>query len=100
MPFFSWFRDEAPDRIKPEDLREHMVWLRDRGISARRVARVMSSIRGFFRYLVEEEILEAEDPRLLRLAKPDHWPEQAALAASGDWEAFEALQAELKGGVK
>jgi len=45
-----------------------------------------------------EQILEASDPRLLRLARPASWPEQAALAAAGEWEALEALQGELKGG--
>ena len=45
-----------------------------------------------------EQILEEADPRLLRLAKPDTWPEQAALAAAGDWEALEALQNELRAG--
>ena len=42
-----------------------------------------------------EQILEASDPRLLRLARPASWPEQAALAAAGEWEALEALQGEL-----
>jgi predicted flap endonuclease-1-like 5' DNA nuclease len=39
-----------------------------------------------------EQILEEADPRLLRLAKPESWSEQAALAAAGEWEALEALQ--------
>lgn len=43
-------------------------------------------------------ILEERDPRLGRLADPGTWPEQAALAASGDWKALAALQSELKGG--
>jgi predicted flap endonuclease-1-like 5' DNA nuclease len=43
-----------------------------------------------------EQILEEADPRLLRLADPSTWPEQAALASAGDWEALEALQNELK----
>jgi len=43
-------------------------------------------------------ILESADPRLLRLADPATWPEQAALAASGEWEALEALHDTLKGG--
>ena len=47
-----------------------------------------------------EQILEASDPRLLRLAKPASWPEQAALAATGEWEALEALQGTLKHGRK
>ncbi|MBN1658906.1 MAG: hypothetical protein JXA93_10915 [Anaerolineae bacterium] len=45
-----------------------------------------------------EEILAAADPRLLRLCKPDTWPEQAALAAAGDWTGLEALTDQLKGG--
>ena len=35
---------------------------------------------------------------LSALAKPATWPEQASLAAAGDWEALKALQNELKGG--
>jgi predicted flap endonuclease-1-like 5' DNA nuclease len=31
-------------------------------------------------------------------ANPGTWPEQAALAAAGKWDEFEALQDELKGG--
>jgi len=45
-----------------------------------------------------KEILEAADPNLLRLADPTTWPEQASLAAGGDWAALEKLQDELKGG--
>lgn len=45
-----------------------------------------------------EQILEEADPRLLRLAKPATWPEQAALAATGEWDALQALQNQLKGG--
>jgi len=46
------------------------------------------------------DILEAADPRLLRLAHPASWPEQAALAAAGEWEALEALQGTLTRGRK
>lgn len=45
-----------------------------------------------------ERILGDADPRLLRLADPTTWPEQAALAAAGQWDALEALQSRLKGG--
>lgn len=34
----------------------------------------------------------------IRIAFPDTWPEQARLAAAGDWDALEKLQEELKGG--
>ena len=43
-----------------------------------------------------EEILA--EAGLSSLAKPATWPEQASLAAAGDWEALETLQNELKGG--
>ena len=44
------------------------------------------------------KLLELADPRLLRLADPTTWPEQARLAAAGDWDAFRALTDRLKGG--
>jgi large subunit ribosomal protein L21 len=34
----------------------------------------------------------------LPLAHADTWPEQAALAAAGKWDEFQALADELKGG--
>jgi predicted flap endonuclease-1-like 5' DNA nuclease len=43
-------------------------------------------------------LLEQADPRLLRLADPTTWPEQARLAAAGDAEALAHLQEKLKGG--
>ncbi len=46
------------------------------------------------------EILQAADPRLLRLADPATWPQQAALAAEGNWSALEEFQSGLKGGRK
>ena len=36
--------------------------------------------------------------RRFSLADPQTWPEQARLARDGDWDAFEALTRELKGG--
>ncbi|MGD1995642.1 MAG: DUF4332 domain-containing protein [Anaerolineae bacterium] len=32
------------------------------------------------------------------MVNPSTWPQQASLAAAGEWETLEALQAELKGG--
>lgn len=34
----------------------------------------------------------------VRIANPTTWPEQAGLAAAGQWDGLEALQATLKGG--
>jgi large subunit ribosomal protein L17 len=36
----------------------------------------------------------------LQMMNPEGWIEQASLAARGDWEAFDRLQNELKGGRK
>jgi predicted flap endonuclease-1-like 5' DNA nuclease len=47
-----------------------------------------------------EQILAEADPRLSKLANPATWPEQAALAAGGQWDAMNALQKELKRGRK
>lgn len=43
-----------------------------------------------------QQILDKE-PRL-RLADPGSWPQQADLAAHGDWEALQTLQDSLKAG--
>jgi len=41
------------------------------------------------------EILQASD---LRLASPETWPQQAELAAAGDWDGLKQLQDQLKAG--
>lgn len=46
-----------------------------------------------------ESLLAAAGPRF-KLARPQTWPEQAALLAAGDEAGFAALTAELKGGVR
>lgn len=46
-----------------------------------------------------KDILTAAGPRFA-VHDPGTWPEQAALAASGDWDAFDRLTAELKGGKR
>jgi large subunit ribosomal protein L20 len=44
-----------------------------------------------------KELLTAAGPRF-KIADPTTWPEQAGLAAAGNWIAFNKLTAELKGG--
>ncbi len=46
-----------------------------------------------------QAVLEAGGSKF-NLAKPASWAEQAALAASGDWAAFDKLTEELVGGVR
>ncbi len=45
-----------------------------------------------------QQILDKESR--LRLADPRSWPQQAGLAAKGDWEALKTLQDSLQGGRK
>jgi DNA-directed RNA polymerase subunit beta' len=42
------------------------------------------------------EILRAGG--ISRISDPSSWPQQAGLAAAGDWEGLEKLQDSLKGG--
>lgn len=46
----------------------------------------------------QERLAQILQDANLRLAKPGTWPEQARLAAAGDWDALAALQDELKAG--
>jgi predicted flap endonuclease-1-like 5' DNA nuclease len=41
---------------------------------------------------------EILDETGIRIADPETWPEQANLAAKGDWEGLQVLQSTLKGG--
>ncbi len=43
-----------------------------------------------------EKLCEILGEKRLRLAHPETWAKQARLAAAGDWQAFEALQVQLK----
>ncbi len=46
-----------------------------------------------------QEVLTAAGSKF-NMAKPETWPEQAALAAKGDWAAFDKLTEALVGGVR
>ncbi len=92
--------EEAPPQqpVEPDDLR------RIEGIGPKISAVLQAAGIATFAQLAVtevsriEQILGDENPRLQRLVDPSTWPEQAGLAARGEWEALEALQQELKGG--
>jgi integrase/recombinase XerD len=63
--FISMLGTDDPMKVGLDDIRKHMGRLREHGISARSVARALSAIRGFYRYLVEEEVLEQDPTELL-----------------------------------
>jgi chromosome segregation ATPase len=65
------------------------------------ITRLKAKIKTFSKLASAEaaelrEILEAENPSLLRLTDPSTWSEQAKMAAEGEWEDLKALQQSLK----
>ncbi len=54
------------DQIEREDLVAFLAHLADRGLSASSRARTMSAVRGFFKYLVREGLIETSPLRELR----------------------------------
>jgi len=88
--------DEPTDTHEPDDLKlidgigpKIEVVLADAGITT--FAQLANS---------DPDLLEkiVRDDAGIRLAKPSSWPEQASLAAAGDWEGLEILQGELSAG--
>ncbi|RLI47888.1 MAG: hypothetical protein DRP09_21970 [Candidatus Thorarchaeota archaeon] len=53
--FFSWLGIRSPKTVVLDDLRAYMGWLREKGLCARSVARSMSAVRGYFRYLLDRQ---------------------------------------------
>jgi NADH-quinone oxidoreductase subunit I len=72
------------------------------GIGPRIAALLQGAGITTFAQLAETEVSRLEqllvEANLRRLADPATWPEQAKLAAAGDWDAFNALTQQLKGG--
>jgi integrase/recombinase XerD len=65
------FRTRSPDRITRKDLLGFLVKLQDDGLSSRSMARTISSLRAFFRFLLMEKMVQ-EDPTDL-LESPRGW---------------------------
>ncbi len=65
------FRTISPDRITRKDLLSFLVKIQDGGLSSRSIARTISSLRAFFRFLLMEKLIR-EDPTDL-LESPRGW---------------------------
>ena len=84
----------APEQAAPDDL------TRIEGIGPKIAAVLQAAgVRTFAELaaLSVDQIKAILEGRV-RIARPDTWPEQAALAAAGDWDGLTALQNALKGG--
>lgn len=65
-----------PEEAKLENIENFAAAVGDLGIGARSLARILSGVRQFFRYLVLEGYIEADPTELLESPKqPQHLPE-------------------------
>ncbi|MFN0290256.1 site-specific tyrosine recombinase XerD [Pedobacter helvus] len=62
-------KDITLNTIKLKDLREFLIWLNDLGAEASTQARVISGIKSFFMYLLQEEIIVNNPSSLLETPK-------------------------------
>jgi integrase/recombinase XerC len=58
--------DRKLEKLTPADIRAFITHRRAEGLSARSVKRVVSSVRGFFRYLAREEIVDNPAAKSIR----------------------------------
>ena len=67
--------------VKLEDLEHFAAFISDLGISPRSLARILSGVRQFYRFLVIDGYLEVDPTELLESPKqPDHLPEVLSTA--------------------
>jgi len=65
--FSEWLADQdvhSPGAVTRQHLSDHLVWLDAQGLGLRSIARVRTSVRQLFRFLVREKVLE-DDPTVL-----------------------------------
>ncbi len=60
---------KTPQQINIDDLKKFVLWVNDLGMSARSQARVVSGIRGFFKYLLMENKIDNDPSKLLEMPK-------------------------------
>jgi predicted flap endonuclease-1-like 5' DNA nuclease len=93
--------EAAPGPSAKDEPREVDDLRRIEGIGPKIAAALQEAGITTFAQLAEMEppvLLEIVKQAGIRLAFPDTWPEQAALAAADQWAALEELQSQFKGG--
>ena len=56
---------EGPEAIELQHLESFVAWLNDLGLGRRTQARILSGIRAFYRYLLEEEVVDSDPTELI-----------------------------------
>lgn len=81
----------GPGELKPDDLREFVQWVAQSGQSPASQARIVSGIKGFYKYLLLEDMIRADPSQLLEAPKkqrklPDVLSEEeiSAIIAAAD----------------
>ncbi|MFN3413604.1 MAG: site-specific tyrosine recombinase XerD, partial [Thermoanaerobaculum sp.] len=90
LRFGQWLNDRGVELAACEraEVRLYLSQLRSSGLSARSTARALSSLRGFFRYLMEQgaiqhdPTLELENPKLMRALPRYLTPEEVEMLLS------------------
>ena len=73
------------DRVRREDILDHLIALRQDGLSARSLARHLSAIRGFHGFLQEERLVAVRKRAAFRTAAPGQSVIAPEVVASGAW---------------
>ncbi len=61
----------GPKAVSPQDLREFVFFVKESGLSASSIRRLLSSTRGYFAFLLEEGVLDTDPSE--RLEAPRAW---------------------------
>lgn len=92
----SVVEETPPPPLMPDDLK------RIEGIGPKLSAILQAAGITTFAQLAQTDVERLQDilsqAGITQISDPTTWPEQARLAAAGDWAGLEALQARLKGG--
>ena len=62
--FLGMIRTTSPDQVELKHLEQFVQWINEAGLGARSQARIISGIKGFFRYLTLDGVV-SNDPSLL-----------------------------------
>jgi len=61
--------DISPEKIEPRHLQDFLKWINELGMSAATQSRVLSGIRGFYKYLLMEDVIRIDPTELLESPK-------------------------------
>ncbi|MBL7163918.1 MAG: hypothetical protein ISS57_15060 [Anaerolineales bacterium] len=95
FPLLFWLFEILWGAVEPDDLTKvEGIGPKTAGVFNTADITTFAQLAGFD----VEKLQTLLDDAGIRLGDPSTWPEQAKLAASGDWDVLQKLQDELQGG--